>query len=514
MLRAIFYARFHPERGPSVIHQYPHNSIRPSPSPTTTTTPTAASAPAPLLLWSDISSYIVPPYDVCNQSLSICTHGNRVLAFPISLENDRYDRNRFTFNVCFVLGEEVGDRRSWEQMVRKTARFFRILEEEDGVLRREEELVGLKWAGEAGYPVRDVGVVYALLEGIVEDLNAYGECSVRVDEVHVLNLRLEVEVEEEEEEEEEEKVVRKVRAWDVPLLIRDLPPAAEWTWDLTLKWIYPHVDGIRHVQRIAELADVELKLAKRAVRELVYHGRAMLLDIFHFQAIYACTPDIAVFMRDEALQDECRRYVAVISQAQAKETTADATPVISQDASLSLPSREEVTELFCLLQPGLQLGEFCMTHQARLLHVDIRRLITFGTIKGFLRRLHKYALALDAHFSAAAMLEKKRSGAGAGSSSLKPRSGDDAAREYDRAWRRAALSSGWATPPSGPHPASFGKSHKSADQVRTEEDEQLRDFLDGEHCMDEICVAMHLSERKVLERLRSGRFGKVILFNK
>lgn len=55
-------------------------------------------------------------------------------------------------------------------------------------------------------------------------------------------------------------------------------------------------------------------------------------------------------------------------------------------------------------------------------------------------------------------------------------------------------------------------------QGLSDEDEKLRGFLDGKHCMDEICVAMRLSERKVLERLRSGRtrgvWGEVVVFCK
>ena len=43
---------------------------------------------------------------------------------------------------------------------------------------------------------------------------------------------------------------------------------------------------------------------------------------------------------------------------------------------------------------------------------------------------------------------------------------------------------------------------------------ELRGFLDGMHCLDEVCIAVRMSEKKVLERLRSGRFGEVIIFNK
>lgn len=479
MLQAIFYARFHQARGVSVVHQYPVGSIL-------STSPDKK----PLITWSDISSYIIPPYDLCNDSLSICSSGYWVLAYPISLEDSKYDRNRFTFNICFVLAEEE-DSRPWNKIVRKTAKFLTSLEEEEGLLSKEEDLPGLKWAGEERYPATDVGIVYTLLEDIFEDLNAYGEACVRINDANVLNLRLEY----------DQPAAPKIHAWDVPLLIRALPSPADWTWDLTLQRIHSHIDGIKHVQRIAELADVELKLVKRAVNELVYYGRAMLLDIFHFQAIYTCNEEQAFFVKDEELLDECCHYVAFKSDKQSNSTKEP-----------SFPSRETIIELYTDLQPGLQLYEYCLSHKVLLTNIDIRRLITFGIIKGFLRRIHKYAIALESHPTSPLSTIKKLS---SGSIARPPRSNEDAVREFDRAWRKAALSSGWATPPSAPaHGSLLSKSFKSADRVRNEEDERLRWFLDGTHCLDEICVEMHLSERKVVERLRSKVFGEVVLFNK
>lgn len=255
MLKAIFYARFHPERGPSVIHQYPNGSVISS-SPET----------RPLFTWSDISAYIIPPYDVCNQSLSICTNGVRVLGYPISLEDAKYERNRFTFNVCFVLSENE-DLQPWDHVIRKTADFFSRLESEDGILQAEEDLAGLKWAGDPDYPKSDVGVIHTLLQDIMLNLNGYGEACVQIGALHILNLRL--------NSSKAESI--KVQPWDVPVLIRALPDTDEWTWDLTLQRIHSHLNGINHVQRISELADVELRLVKRAIRELMFHERVSTL---------------------------------------------------------------------------------------------------------------------------------------------------------------------------------------------------------------------------------------------
>ncbi|KAK4543996.1 hypothetical protein LTR36_004770 [Oleoguttula mirabilis] len=490
MLKAIFYARFHPGRGPSVIHQYPNGSIMRD----------RTSNAVPLLSFSDISAYIIPPYELCNKPLSICTEGYRVLGFPMSPEDAKYERNRFTFNVCFVL-DESADARPWEPIVRKAAAFFRAMEEEDGLLQAEESLEGLKWAGEDGYPTDDIGIVRSLLETILEDVNAYAETCIRINELHVLNLRLTP----------HRPAPPKVRAWNVPLLIRALPSPEEWTWDLTLQRIYPHLDGVKHVQCIAELADVELKLVKRAVRELMYHDHAILLDLFHFQAIYAPTADLVWFVQDREMLEECCQYV----------TVDQANNILSSDnngesnGSTTKPTAATMVALYSSLGPGFLLYDFVLAHEAQLANVDIRRFITFGVIKGFLRRVHKYALAIESSSS------RTLGASDPSPSKSKPKSGEDIVKEFDRAWKRAALTSGWATPPTEPPApvvaAGLGNDSKISaelEEARSEKDEKLGGYMDGKHCMDEICVAVKTSEKKVVERIKDGRFGEVVLFNR
>jgi len=490
MLKAVFYARFHPERGISVIHQYPNGSIIPS---------TPATARSPLIPFADISAYIIPPYELCNRSFSICFNGHRVLGVPVSLEDARYSRNRFTFSVCFVLGEDERDAYRWDRLVRKTAVFFTSLEEEDGFLSIEEELEGLRWAGEDAYPVANIGIVYPVLQAVVEDLNTYHETCVHVSDRHVLNLRLDTQV---------QRPPPVVRPWDVPLIIRELPSPDQWTWDLTLQRIHPHIDGINHIKRIAELADVELKLVQRGVRNLLSHDRILLLDIFHFQAIYTLTRDFAWFVQDADMQAKCRTYIAVNPAENPLSTSGKPNSIAEQ-----LPAPNIIIDLYSTLTPGLTLHDFTLAHQPQLTNIDIRRLITFGVIKGFLRRVHKYALALSPSTSITPAFANPSP-----SKSSKPKSNEAAVREIDKARKKAALSSGWATPPAEPPLSllsSFGVevgSARSAEEVRTEEDERLRGFLDGRHCLDEVCVEMGIAERKVVERVRSGRFGEVVVF--
>lgn len=474
MLKAIFYARFHPERGPSIIHQFPRNSII---APDTEQKNT-------LVDFSHISTWIIPPYDVCNRPLSVGENGYQILGFPISLEDPKYERNRFTFNICFVVKDD-GSSKQWWQIVSKTAAFFKTIEEEDGLLQAEERLAELKCAGDQGYPAPNVGIVYELLEAILEDLNTYGETCVRIDDLHVLNLA----------KTQPKAAASKVKAWDVPLLIRSLPSTEEWTWDLSLQRIHSYIDGVNHVQRIAELADVELKLVKKAVRELLFHDRVMLLDIFHFQAIYTLTSDFAWFAKDESMQEECARYVA-------KDL-----PLVSRE-SKATSITTTLVELYRGLHSGLCVRDFYSNREDQLADVDIRRLITFGVIKGFLRRIHKYALAIESHQTPPRLSVSN----GSMTSRLKP--AEDAEKEWDRAWRKAAFSSGWADPPTEPPSDGVFKSTQSSKSVDIDlgQEEKLKSYLDGRHCMDEICVGMRTSEKKVIERLRSGRFGEVVFF--
>jgi len=501
MLKAIFYARFHPERGQSVIHQHPNGAVIKS---TTSTTP-------PLISFSDISAYIIPPYELCNRPFSICTKGHRVLGFPVSLEDPKYERNRFTFSTCFVVDERDDDGQAWGPIVRKTAGFFTSLENEDGLLSAEETLPGLKWAGEEDYPVPDVGIIYPLLESIARDLNAYHETCVRVSEQHVLNLRFEGNT---------KPQPPAVQSWDVPLLVCSLPAPEQWTWNLTLQRIHPHIDGVKHIALIATLADVELKRVKRAVRELIYHDRAILLDIFHFQAIYAVTPAFSLFAQDDDMQEECLHYIAIDPADNPFATAAAAAdkPATSRTTEQQhITTKETLLTLYTSLTPGLNVHDFLLTHQAKLNAIDIRRFITFGVIKGFLRRIHKYALAISPATAASFRTSKTSGGSGSGGSggNSKVRPSPDAVRRAsDRAWRKAALSSGWATPPmDAPVPTTAVSRGVALGGVEEEDEEKMRGscYLDGKHCLDEVCVEMRAAggggEKAVVERLRRGRAG-------
>lgn len=63
---------------------------------------------------------------------------------------------------------------------------------------------------------------------------------------------------------------------------------------------------------------------------------------------------------------------------------------------MHLPAESlELLRLYAKLRPGLTISEWMEENEVHHLGIDVRRLITFGVIKGFLRRSHCYPIWLD-----------------------------------------------------------------------------------------------------------------------
>jgi nitrogen permease regulator 2-like protein len=315
-----------------------------------------------------------------------------------------------------------------------------------------------------------------VLREVWEQVRQFGECCVRVSETQVLNLRLGGPVL------GDGGMVGKVRAWEVPLLVREMPSKERQTWDLVFERIVPFVDGIECVKRIAALADVDVRLAKKAVGQLVKSGRVVMLDLFHFHAVYMLTADFTWFVEDAEMTDECRNFVAIDPKDNIF-AGAWTKAIQHTDGTPALPERQTLINLYSSLKTGLSVADFCLAHESQIHNIDIRRLILFGVIKGFLRRVHKYALALDPP----PLPPPITSSAPVISTTATTTTPED----IDRAWRKAALSSGWATPPAD-LPVEMLKAMeegKSAEDRMREEDVKLGRFLDGKHCLDNVWVS-------------------------
>lgn len=223
-----------------------------------------------------------------------------------------------------------------------------------------------------------------------------------------------------------------VRGWHVPVPKMKLAEIVDPTWDLTLQKIVPHIDGVNDVRRIAWLADVSLPLTQTALQHLLYYDTILMLDMFFFGSCYAPRPGIHDFIANrDGLVDECAGYVSIGgslpaplpsaasararsdgheaggggSHARGASTTTAGSDNVGEghtaaNTTATLPERVSNYQLIKLMTTfcvGRSIMEWIKLHQDAgfgvLSHVDVRRFVQFGVIKGLLYRVHKYVVS-------------------------------------------------------------------------------------------------------------------------
>ncbi|PWN31103.1 NPR2-domain-containing protein [Jaminaea rosea] len=215
-----------------------------------------------------------------------------------------------------------------------------------------------------------------------------------------------------------------VKDHDVPVSLLDLGHKARSSssnWDLTMSAVYPYINGINHVKRIAQLADADLELTRQCMEHLLYYGCILTVDVFQFWNVYAVKPAVARMADDPSIQAECGPYVTRPGHA--------------------VPAWPTLLALYTALRPGMQLERWIEERQVEALGIDVRRFVTFGVIKGFLRRVHRYPVLMGGQVVLDEMLAWLREG---GSRS------QSRSRERDPAEQRKPAAAPMASPLASP----------------------------------------------------------------
>ena len=435
MLKAIFFCTFDVTEGmffvqaitihslhflgPKVLHQVPPSSITSSPSSVAPT----------LIHFPTLSQHLIPRRELCSHTTTLLspTTSYRILSHPVSLSDPSYPRNAYTFNFCFVLPANEPFT-TYLPPVNKLASLFRTLELQSHYL-----------SSDSSPP--NTGKIFALCEILLEDLNNYCECMIPIDDYNTLSIKLFPTY----------PSPPAVLPHHVPLTTVNLSALIDENWDLTMLRILPYIDGINSVKQIALVADADYRLVKKAIKHLLYYNCLVMLDIFTFGAIYAPTAELATFVEDTEMQEECRRYIALPDEENSNPSNPSNREIAEPNPKIT---GTDLVELYCSLRQGLTVKSFYLDHADTLANIDIRRFITFGVIKGFLYRVHKYAVLLG---------KKHSSGIGGKGKSAK------------------------------------GREAKGEDGAG---DSNLRRWLDGTHCFDEICTELMISERELVGRLK------------
>ncbi|KAK9472209.1 nitrogen permease regulator 2 [Dipodascopsis tothii] len=336
---SLFYATFHPTEGTKVLHQIPAGSI--------------GDGPDALFSLDAIGSYVIPKPQLCNKLLTLRVGQHRLISHPVHIRDASYARNSFMFNFGFVFAKHT-EVSAYLPVVRKLSKMFRELEEQSRYLS-------------AGDP----GALQAVVDQVFEDLNNYCECFIPIDNNNTVNIKLFP----------LHPPPRQIKAFHVPVSTVHLPTVMDVNWDPTMEKIVQYIDGVNSVRRIADLADTNFDLTRKCIQHLMYYGCVIIVDVFKFNNVYACTPAVADLAADAAMAAECRAYVA--------RPGADAPPA------------PELLALYCAMHTAQTVAGWYTAHRARLAGVDVRRFVSFGVIKGLLYRVRDYPLLGPAHGPAA-----------------------------------------------------------------------------------------------------------------
>ncbi|KAJ5466395.1 Nitrogen permease regulator 2 [Penicillium desertorum] len=531
MIKAIFYSKFDTIEGPKVVHQVPDGAIVPSPQRALTTT--------------------LPHLLGC--LLLLCTNGYRILGYPICMKSVRYDRNEFIFNFCIVLAEEE-DFSTYKSVVQKLADLMHGLEEQNGFLSRD-----FSKSGE--------GKVYSLCEMLMEDLNNYCECMIPIDELNTLNIKLFPIYPSPPPVKAWQVPLFTLRYqafmdenWDLTMQrivphingvnsVRIISVLADTDFSLTCR-------ALRHLLYYGCLFILD-----------IFSFSAIYAPTAQF---------IPTIGSDEAMQLECARYInlrfaphpptgpsslsppTLIPNPSAHGSTSDSTGTAPLSSSLTDPSssltREEsrfdaeeiwpllgadedpstststspttpntlhkpaivdgaaLVELYASLKQGQSVKQWYAAHSRSLANIDIRRFITFGVIKGFLYRVHKYACATSqpapppraSSFTPTALSSRGTTGNNtpyAVSSVSEDAPISAATRRGSSRERAGSVVSGGRNGNgngSGGPPSAFWEEEEQEEVG----DEVLAKYLDGTHCFDQICTELEMSERELTARLK------------
>lgn len=488
-----------------------------------------------LLNFSTIAQFLIPRQSLCGNLISLSpppltqhTPSTLVLSNPICLTSSHYPRNEFIFNFALVLGEPSSiDVPSYKSVVKKLAHLMRSLEEQSHFLSDDDS-------------PSNTGKIYSLCEMLMEDLNNYCECMIPIDKLNTLNIKLFPTL----------PNPASVKPWHVPLFTVRIDTMIDENWDLTMLRIIPFINGINSVKRIATLADADIKLTKKCIKHFLYYGCVLLLDIFSFNNIYAVTAEFAhMIAKDTEMQKECARYVnmafapggqeeAIVDGSASERRTSGLTTTtmgLQDDEIWPLTGKGDaidgvgIVQLFACLRQGFTVREWYARNANMLANIDMRRFITFGVIKGFLYRVHRYAIRTQK--GTIGVVHGHRGGEGVGGSGMHDYGHDHEDTQFptrsmsserrfsedpllnrrnnhnhNHSHTHAHAHNTHAPPPSG----------KGGGTVIPIPDYQflnsrLLEFLDGTHCFDEICTELDIGEKELMERLRSREVGEAVV---
>ncbi|CAG9802983.1 unnamed protein product [Chironomus riparius] len=326
IIRCIFLSEFHATAGSKITCQSPQNFISKH-------------------AFDLINAYILPKRELERQVLTVNTLGIKIVGYPVKIDHEKYARNAFYFNICFVCDHYCRSVQ-YEPIVKKLCEFLIMMEMQYSFLSNDE------------YRPR----IQKMLNKIISDLNESKVCTITEEEtsIHLKILKITDDPPE-------------VFDHQVPVLKREFENMSLSECDLTTQQVLPFINGLHHVGKISMLADVENALVKSCIQNLVYYNFVELLPLFKYSNVYMCTRNLQKLARNQDFAQECLSYVALKNDQ-------------------PIPTIYNVFQIYSQMTHGVNLKTLCIRLSPRQNNINERKLVDYGLKHSLIRCINKYPI--------------------------------------------------------------------------------------------------------------------------
>jgi hypothetical protein len=214
-----------------------------------------------------------------------------IVGFPLSINDSKYERNAFLFNLCFCFSKSNECFYSWAPLVVKAGVYLQHIQLESEYFSKQKMNSTLNCI-----PFN------LILKQVMNDLNIFKECQVPLDSINSLNLKINP----------NRKMIDypiDIHNYDVPILLINIHENEMKLWDPTVVRVFNFIDGIKTVHEISQLSEISLFRVVSCLKHLLFFDIISILDSFQLSNIYTLTPKINDLLLESSLLDSCRKYL-------------------------------------------------------------------------------------------------------------------------------------------------------------------------------------------------------------
>ncbi|UJR15766.1 hypothetical protein I4U23_002700 [Adineta vaga] len=299
-----------------------------------------------------IRNFVCPEPNLQNKLIVLTIENQKLLGCPVIIyDEEKYknNRNEFRFNACFIVSSQA-DALKYEVAVRKLAKYLRTLEVDSCFLT--DEFLKQKYLKPA-------------LDEIVKQINDNGEqCSVKMYSSIFVNLKLL----------EQRADPPPVASSDVPMFCNNIDLNDLEQMDQMTQRVIASIDGLRHVNKIAQDTDTELALVKAAMQNLIYHNVIRLVPIFSYKNRYIVTSKVQELYTNINLQKELVFFVV-------------------RNGAKDCVSFYDCFRMICAFDHGSLVKD--VVNKIKANNIDEKKLVQYCVLKEYLRRVRDYRISLD-----------------------------------------------------------------------------------------------------------------------